>query len=157
MPTLADIRQCYGTQAAVAWLGTQLQSISEFSGAKAKLTPRQTDDTAMAFLTRYYYLKVTEFLLFFFRFKCGDYGLFYGAVDPMVMLSAFRTFLRERGQLIDDAESARRAAERNRREPNAMTYGQWRSYKPFHEAGYSLSAWRAYRAQLGSLWGQPYA
>lgn len=156
-PTLADIKQCYGRNTAEVWVGTQLQSLSEFSGARLKLTPRQTDDTASVFVTRYFYLKVTELLLFFFRFKCGDYGRFYGQVDPMIILSALRTFIDERNRIIDRTEAEQREAERKRISETAMTRAQWLSYKPWWQAGYDTASWRAYLADLGRVWGQPFA
>lgn len=42
----------------------------------------------------YPYLKVSEMLLFFHRMKNGNYGNFYGAVDPMKILAALRKFVK---------------------------------------------------------------
>ncbi len=151
-PTLADLKQCYGRNTAEVWLGTQLQSLSEFSGVRLKLTPRQTDEMASVFTTRYFYLKVTEYLLFFFRFKCGDYGRFYGNVDPMLILAAFHTFLQERGNIIDKAEAEKRNRERERSRANAITRSEWRAFKPWHEAGYTLEDWRKHQHALVWWW-----
>ena len=44
----------------------------------------------------YGYFKVTEFLLFFYLFKTGKYGRFYGSADPMVIMEALKAFREER-------------------------------------------------------------
>lgn len=44
-------------------------------------------------------MKVTELLIFFYRFKTGRYGHFYGSVDPMVVMEALGIFLKEREDL----------------------------------------------------------
>ena len=76
--------------------------------------------------------------LFFFQFKAGRYGKFYGNVDPMTITSALREFadernviyikheqeLRDKQKAIDDAESRR----------NAITYEQWQMLKKQKEA-----------------------
>lgn len=53
-------------------------------------------------------------MLFFYRFKQGKYGRFYGVVDPLVIMTALQEFLRERNEAIFDHE-----AELNRRKAEA--------------------------------------
>ncbi len=152
-PLLADFRMCYGKGAAESWLMIQLNDLSEYSGVRLKLTTMQLEETARTILREYHYLKVTEIMLFLRKCKCGVYGKFYGSVDPMVITSALRKFVAERGRAIDRIENARRAAERNAPRPDAMTRGEWLAYRPWAEAGYSLTAYRKYLSFLGAVWG----
>lgn len=74
----------------------QLNNLSEFAGCKEKLTTEQIAETAVMISDGYPHYKLTEFMLFFQRFKRCEYGKFYGAVDPMVILQALATFDEER-------------------------------------------------------------
>lgn len=51
---------------------------------------------ASMIIESYGYYKLTEFMLFFQKFKRGEYGKFYGAVDPMQILQALDEFHKER-------------------------------------------------------------
>lgn len=103
-PTLATINCCYGNGTAQEWLVYYLCDISEFSGVKSKLTKSQMEQLARLLADEYYYLKVTEFMLFFRKFKLGEYGKFYGAVDPIDICSAVRMFILERDDAIAEHE-----------------------------------------------------
>ena len=97
-PTLADINETYGRDYDVDWLLPQLYDLSTFTGA-VNLGPEQQDALARTLAVECQELKVTEVMLFFYRFKTGRYGRFYGAVDPMVVMTALQDFLREREEL----------------------------------------------------------
>ena len=93
-PTLSGLNAAYGQQMAESWLTPQLYDLATFCGAKEKLDERQLTQTAKMIAVEYPYLKVSELLLFFHRMKNGNYGNFYGAVDPMKILAALRTFVK---------------------------------------------------------------
>jgi hypothetical protein len=95
-PTLAELNMAYSPKAAQAWLVPQLTDLSEFCGAKGKLTENQLFQCAEIIVCDYYYLKVSELMLFFSNLKRCKYGQFYGAIDPMIILSAISEFLDER-------------------------------------------------------------
>ena len=94
-PTLNSTTAAYGENIALAWLLLQLYDLSEFCGCCYKITDSQAKQTARLVLLGYGHIKVTELMLFFHRFKLGNYGKFYGAVDPMVILSALKVFINE--------------------------------------------------------------
>ena len=94
-PTLGLLKKTYGDNAATMWLLPQLYDLCEYTGAK-KMDVQQATMLAEVIAQQYGYLKVSELLLFFFRFKTGVYGRFYGAVDPLVITSALKDFLKER-------------------------------------------------------------
>ena len=125
-PTLTDIRETYGPTFPTQWLMPQIVDVSLFVGVK-NLDQRQQMQLAQVIATEYHYLKVTELLLFFYRFKTGRYGRFYGAVDPLIVTSALHEFIFERNEMLDRYEQedleAREAEERRRNPP--MTREEW--------------------------------
>lgn len=129
-PTLADINIAYGPSFSQQWLVPQIASLALYTGAK-NLDTYQQRSLASVIATEYYYLKVTELLLFFYRFKTGRYGRFYGAVDPLIVTSALHEFIFERNEMLDKYEQedreAREAEERKRNPP--LTYEQWLEIK----------------------------
>lgn len=128
-PTLNDLNKAYGQGFATDWLIPQLDDLSMHTGAK-NLTERQQEQLAELIATEYRYLKITEVLLFFFRFKTGRYGRFYGTVDPMIIMCAMREFISERNSMIDafeQQERDRKAAE-DAKVPK-MSYEEWLEYK----------------------------
>jgi len=107
-PTLGKIRAGYGENAPVMWLIPQLYNLSEYCGCKDKLQGSPLEDCANVIATDFFYLKVSELMLFFHRFKSGKYGRFYGSVDPLVITTSLRDFLRERAYAIDRHEQEER-------------------------------------------------
>lgn len=104
-PTLATVNRQYGSTTATVWLIPQITNLSEFCGCKNKITPAQIKECATIIAQEYFYLKVSELMLFFYRFKTGRYGKFYGNVDPMVIMTSLQYFLRERNNAIFDHDS----------------------------------------------------
>lgn len=102
-PTLTDLKQAYGKNFAAIWLVAQIDNLTLFTGAK-NITEQQHEELAKIIAAEYGYLKVTELLLFFHRFKAGHYGRFYGTVDPMVITCALKDFIKERNTFIDQFE-----------------------------------------------------
>lgn len=100
-PTLAEVRKEYGSKAPEVWLIPQLDNLSEYCGVKEKLSKQQLRQLAFTIATEFFYLKVSELMLFFHRFKSGRYGRFYGSVDPLVITRALRDFIAERNNAID--------------------------------------------------------
>ena len=57
-------------------------------------------------------------MLFFHRFKTGRYGRFYGTVDPLIITTSLREFIKERNVEIErheQEERERKAAEHRKR------------------------------------------
>ena len=102
LPELSVLRRVYGDNAPVMWLIPQLKNLSEYCGVKEKMTTEMLMSCAQVIATDYYYLKISELMYFFHRFKGGHYGEFYGAVDPLRITSALSVFVsRERNEIID--------------------------------------------------------
>lgn len=103
-PVLGLLRHAYGENTPIQWLMPQIWDLSEFTNSRGKLDGGQGEFLAGMIAEEYGFLKVTELLLFFYRFKCGRYGRFYGNVDPMVIMIAIRSFVEERNRIIDQHE-----------------------------------------------------
>ena len=124
-PTLAGVNRDCTPATAQAWLAVQLADLSEFCGCKGKLTDRQIRQTAELIVSENFFLKITEMMLFFTRFKAGRYGLFYGAVDPMTILAALRKFREERMQAIAGEEAAQAIRKATEERKNAMSWEEY--------------------------------
>lgn len=108
-PKLGVVRSAYGHETIESWVEIHLNNLSEFAGCKEKLTLAQVDETARMMIEGYGYLNVAEMMLFFQKFKRCEYGKFYGAVDPMVILGALRDFCEERRHILAGYEREARA------------------------------------------------
>lgn len=127
-PTLTDICQAYGKTFAEQWLYPQIVDLSVFTGAK-NLDKEQVRSLASVIAAEYRYLKITELLLFFHRFKAGHYGRFYGSVDPMVITCAIRDFIKERNIIIDQCEREMNNKKLESDKQGTMTYEEYLKLK----------------------------
>lgn len=107
-PTLAVLKKAYGNNAPVMWLIPQLYNLSEYCGCKEKLQGWSLEECAYVIATEFYYLKISELMLFFNHFKAGRYGRFYGSVDPVVITTSLREFLCERAFAYERHEQEKR-------------------------------------------------
>lgn len=100
-PSLALLAQTYPSEQINTWIIAHLVDLYKFAGVKEKPSFRQVMELSVMIRVEYYYLKASELLLFFFKFKSGEYGTFYGVVDPMVILAALIDFKAYRRQRLD--------------------------------------------------------
>ena len=122
---MAEIRRQSDAE-AMRWLTAQLSELSAFTGAR-NMDVGQLRMLALTLATEYPWLKYSEYMLFFHRFKAGKYGRFYGAVDPLVITTAMQDFVRERS----DAWFRREQEEQERRrreEAKANPPMSWEEY-----------------------------
>lgn len=112
-PTLAVMNAAWGDNTSTMWLMPQLFNLSEFCGVRDKMPPDTAKELARVITQEYGYLKATEIMLFFHRFKAGRYGRFYGAVDPLIVTTTLRSrFLPEREAAIESHERRQEQARR---------------------------------------------
>lgn len=125
-PTLAQLNKGYDKKFPVVWLMTHLHNLSEYCGCKDKLSGTALSQCAIVIATEYYFLKTTELILFFHRFKSGKYGGFYGSVDPLIITKSLRDFLKERSFAyeIHEREEQRRKDEESRKD--AVSWEEYR-------------------------------
>lgn len=89
--TLATLDLAYGENTASKWLTVAITNLNIFCGSK-NMNDDQVADLAILLANEYRDMKFSVFQLFFYRFKCGDFGKFYGKVDPMVITCALKEF-----------------------------------------------------------------
>ncbi len=104
-PTLVVMNHAYTNTAAEQWLVPQLIDLCAYCGVKEKLNERQLKQLACTIVTEHGDLKATEVMLFFYKFKAGRYGQFYGSVDPIIIMQALKKFIKERDRMIEQKES----------------------------------------------------
>ena len=100
-PTLAIMRHAYGEGFPATWLMPQILDLVVYSNSKGTLSDRQAEFLAEVIANEYGFLKASELLLFFYKFKAGEYGHFYGAVDPMRITMALDEFCKERERILE--------------------------------------------------------
>lgn len=112
-PTLALLGQTYPDDQVNTWIIAHLMDLYKFTGVREKPSFSQVLELAGIIRTEYYYFKASELLLFFFKFKSGEYGIFYGVVDPMVIMAALNDFKAYRRQQLEiyDRETQRKKRE----------------------------------------------
>lgn len=132
-PTLATLNNVYGSNTASMWLIPQLFNLSEYCGCKDKLTDFQLEELANVIAMNFYYLKVTELMLFFIRFKSGRYGRFYGNIDPLVITTSLNDFIKERNDAISEREKIDSMKRIEKLSEGAVSYEQYKEMLNKHE------------------------
>lgn len=122
-PTLNGLCRAYNDPSAgEQWLMPQLYDLGEYAGVRGKMDAQQTRQLARLIKTNWGYLKTSELMLFFWGYKSGRYGTFFGSVDPMRIAEAMReSFLPERAAAIDRHENELRGLERAKWAQQAAT------------------------------------
>lgn len=133
MPTLNAIRLSFGENIAETWLMAQLEDLNVFCGVKEKASVEQMLCLSQLIISKYWFLKVSELMLFFANFKLAKYGLFYGVVDPIVISSALMTFNEERivalNRIEKQQETERKERERAKHDKVSMSREEYEELK----------------------------
>lgn len=128
-PTLGQLRAKFDSRFPGAWLMAHLYDLSEYCGCKGKLEGHALQQCASVISMEFHYLKVSELMLFFHRFKTGRYGRFYGTVDPLIITESLRTFCTERWNAYERHEQAQMEQRETESRKNAITYEQYQQMK----------------------------
>ena len=139
-PTLNVVDNAFGKGITESWLAIQIHDLSEYAGSREKLSTGQIDQIAKTVHLAFGFLKVTELMYFFFLFKSGKFGHFYGSVDGLVITESLREFLKIRCAELDRIEREQRdrlRAEQDRREADSrITLEEWKELKWLFNMGY---------------------
>lgn len=127
-PKLSQLKS-YGKNMSVAWILPQLTDLSEYCGCRDKLEGKPLETCAHIIAQRFGYLKISELMLFFFRMKAGDYGRFYGTIDPLIITTSLNRFIIDRNILIDKRNQKLQELRDAEDRKNAITYEQWLEIK----------------------------
>jgi len=83
---LARIRKEGGKELMTSVLSAIIGETAVFFSIKNQITPNQIKQTCEMIAERYYYLKLSDLKLCFFRGRMGDYGKVYDRMDGGVIL-----------------------------------------------------------------------
>ena len=96
-PTLHDLCEAYGEKLCVVWLSGLIYDLNNFVGQRQQ-TPQQSDALAWMLLDEAKQYKLTEVMYFFYRYKIGLQGEFYGGVNSGKVLSDLKKFKEVQGE-----------------------------------------------------------
>lgn len=86
-PTLATLNKTYGNSSSIQLLMVHLSYVNEISFFSSRMSVQQIEFTATAIVQEFYYLKVSEIMLFLNGLMTGTYGSFYPTpVDILTLL-----------------------------------------------------------------------
>lgn len=80
-------------------------------------------------------------MLFIWWFKSGKYGKFYGSVDPLVISSALRDFLRDRYSIIESEKSRQNEKECAQTRKPGISYEEWLALKGDKPEDHPVLTW----------------
>ncbi len=142
-PTLAIMRYAYGEGFPATWLMPQILDLVVYSNSKGTLSDRQAEFLAEVIANEYGFLKASELLLFFYKFKAGEYGHFYGAVDPMRITMALDEFCDERERILERHEREQeKIREAMQPKPQPVKPEEWCRQNGLPECHTALEAWQ---------------
>lgn len=122
---LRDLCEAYGENLCVAWLSGLIYDLNEFVGQRQQ-TPQQSDALAWMLLDEAKQYKLTELMYFFYRYKVGLQGEFYGGVNSNKVLSDLKKFKEVQGEhlsrIYKQQEEERREIERIEQKKQVMSY-----------------------------------
>lgn len=150
-PALIALNDIYHSESASrSWLEIQVMayttSINERDSSALDMIPIFVTNFAQDIRS----FKILEIMLFFSRLVAGHYKT-YGRFEPKQIAEAWKLFLKEREREIDNLWQRKAMQEReelHKPNPNNISFEEWRSFKPFHQAGYSLDFYRSYSRWL---------
>ena len=121
-PSLNVMDIAFGENTSLKWLEKNIEILDAIAGTKVKMNTLQVTATALTLYSKFteYRLNVREILLFLFKFMSGDYGTFYGAVDPMKIGEAATQFLAWRRGEIENLEKEEDKMDAARRHEEMM-------------------------------------
>lgn len=126
-PTLAMVSRDYGEQVAVDWLRIELDIYQDSVGVKEdnKADMLLMKETAQEIMHRYYFLKLSELMLFFNRLRFGDYGKVYGCVDVSFIVQSLCSFMGERAVILDRERQRHEEQQREEDRKNAISHEEY--------------------------------
>lgn len=126
-PTLGRVMNEYGEQVALDWLRVQINDYQNYVAVKDgnELTDETEKELAALILADWYYLKLTEIMLFFRWLKTGQYGELYGRINPQSLLCKLRAFVKDRNDIIFHEESEQRQREFEECRKKATSYADY--------------------------------
>ena len=114
-PTIRQLLHTYQLEHVQIWVMAHLEDLNEYAGVKNKMETAHIKELANIIIAKSSYLKASEILLFFHKLKAGDFGGFYGTVDPLKVGESLNVFISWRSLEIDKVNN-KNAQEKRERE-----------------------------------------
>ena len=115
VPTIRQLLYTYEMEQLQIWMMAQLEDLNEYVGVKNKMETAQMKELGGMIIAKSNYLKASEILLFFFKLKAGDFGSFYGVVDPQKVGEYLNDFIQWRNLELDKVNNRIAQEERERK------------------------------------------
>ena len=113
-PTIRQLLYTYELPHLQVWIMAHLQDLNEYVGVKNKMNINQMKELAQMIIVNSQYLMASEILLFFYKLKGGDFGGFYGAIDPLKVGEQLQAFKQWRSQELTRLKHKKEFEERER-------------------------------------------
>ena len=119
-PTIRQLLHTYQLEHVQIWVMAHLEDLNEYAGVKNKMETAHIKELANIIIVNSSFLKASEILLFFHKLKAGDFGGFYGTVDPLKVGEYLSIFKNWRSVELDKVNNkiAQDKRERERKEWN---------------------------------------
>ena len=117
-PTIRQLLYTYQLEHVQIWMMAHLEDLNEYAGVKNKIATNHIKELASMIIVKSSFLKASEILLFFHKLKAGDFGGFYGTVDPQKVGEYLNVFMQWRSLELDKItiKQAQEQRERKREE-----------------------------------------
>lgn len=109
----------------------QIKDLAGYLGVKDRLTSAQVIDSADVIIENYGFLKLSEFMLFFFMVKSGMIGELFGSIDGRTLCRTMAQFMAWRNVEVGKIER-NRAEEFERKERDGVeriSVDEWEALK----------------------------
>lgn len=99
-PTLEVVRLAFGEDAVIDWLCAFVDDFIVYCG-KGTMNNKQMHNVAQRISAKSQ-LRVTEFMLFFWKLGNAEFGNIYGSVNPLYIMDGFNKFIKQREKELDE-------------------------------------------------------
>ena len=129
IPTLADVETKFGNEIAVFWMKTLIDSVDMVLGVTA-YPEEARNDIASLIVSSYKDMNIGEFLLFFARFKLGEYNgitTYTGGIQKIAVALRHYKAMRDAdiSRIYTAAYSREKEQERERWAARAISYDEY--------------------------------
>ena len=114
-PTIRQLLYTYQMEHLQVWVMAHLEDMNQYAGVKNKMATAHIKELASMIIVKSGYMKASEILLFFHKLKAGDFGGFFGTVDPQKVGEYLNAFKQWRSQELDKVYSRQAQEERERK------------------------------------------
>ena len=124
-PKLRELKEAYSIEHLQVWIMAQIENLNDYVGVKSKMDIYQMRDLAAIILNKCNYLNASEVLIFFYKLKAGEFGSFYGVIDPQKVGEFLNDFFDWRREALYRVKNKNEQAERQEKlrvsQQNAIT------------------------------------